>query len=172
MKRERAVSYWLMPSRESAAPYEQVIAGLAMQQGVAAFAPHLTLGTLRSASAQVHSMLRRMQAVKLEPDTIDGSAAFTMSLFVRFRPSESLQPMRTVIETSSDFRSGRPFDPHISLCYGAPPIGARASQSVTALLNASVMFDRIIAMSVELPITCHADLEAWRLLDTIKLKTA
>ncbi|MCR9269886.1 MAG: 2'-5' RNA ligase family protein [Hyphomonadaceae bacterium] len=169
MKRERAVSYWLVPSRESAAPFEQVIAGLTTQQGVAAFAPHLTLGTLTVASTDAAMMLRQMQELALEPVSIDGTEAFTTSLFVRFRPSKALQRMRAVIETSPAFRRGRDFDPHISLCYGAAPIGARASQKVKDLLSAPVIFDHIVAMSVELPITCHADLHVWRPLETFFL---
>ena len=169
MTRERAVTYWLLPRSEDAARYKAVIQNLAGASGGRVFEPHLTLGTLHERASNLSSVISNLKALTLSPLEIDGTDVFTTSLFLRFKPSDAVLAARSAFETLDGFRSGRTFDPHISLHYGAPPRDARARSDVQQLLKAQVTFDRLVAVSVELPITRLEDLDAWRVLDSFEL---
>ena len=87
---------------------------------------------------------------------------------MRFEPSAVLLTARRVMERLPGFRRGRTFDPHISLCYGPPPDGARALNSVKDLLAKPVRFDKLAAVNISLPVESHADVEAWTVAETYR----
>ena len=161
--REQAVSYWCLPCEADAARYAAIIDALALAQGAAAFAPHLTLATFSSPGDDFTDILAALQGLVLEPLEIDGTEVFTTSLFVRFRASDALLAARRLMEALPGFRPGRAFDPHISLCYGPPPDLTPLRPALQALLARPVRFDRLTAMNITLPVETHADVAAWRM---------
>ena len=165
MSRTRVVSYWLMPTPKDAKRFQAVIDKLTDETRTISFAPHLTLGSLDDRTEDVTKVMNTTGAFALEPIQVDGSNVFTTSLFVRFQITQPILAMRSKFEAMEDFRPGRAFDPHISLHYGEPPEGAASRSFVLDLLERPVTFDRLRAVSVELPITQSEDLKSWQVFD-------
>ena len=165
--RKRIVSVWCLPCAEDERRYADVISSLTAMSGTPMFLPHLTLGSLKH-----HSDLTGLvkEAFSLEPIEIDGNTVFTTSLFVRFRISDPLRRTRQKLEGHRAFRPGRAFDPHLSLHYGAAPLGAMDSQKVTALLDHRVRFDRLAMIEMDVPIEDQSAIQAWRTLEIIGLE--
>jgi len=172
MRRDRAVSYWLLPCKPDAARYKQTIERLTSETGGQEFKPHITLGTLHAAEPDLTSTLTTLKAMTLRPTEIGATAVFTTSLFVRFSPTRDLLNARAEFERLPGFRQGRMFDPHISLHYGPPPKGSMRWPEVRALLDRPVLFDRLVAVAIELPITRAEHLETWVELETLELSTS
>ncbi len=166
------VSYWCMPCAEDAATYAAVIRTLAAAQGAPLFAPHLTLGTLAEAAEDVAGALSALAGLRLRPVGVDGTAAFTTSLFVRFEATAGLLAARRLLEDMDGFMPGRPFDPHISLCYGPPPARKAMDRDIAALLAAPVRFDRLVAMTIGDRVETHDDVAAWRVRQTLAIPDA
>tara|TARA_R110002051_G_scaffold76014_1_gene138943 strand:+ start:222 stop:716 length:495 start_codon:yes stop_codon:yes gene_type:complete len=163
------VTYWCTPCAEDAARYRAVIKALALAQGAPAYQAHLTLGTLERAASDLSEVVAALRGLVLEPAGIGETDVFTKSLFVRFEASDTLLAARRQLETLQGFRPGRAFDPHISLCYGAPPEGSAARRDVQDLLSKPVRFDRLIAVNITLPIETYADVMAWTVAETFEI---
>ncbi len=169
MSRARVVSYWLMPTPADTERFRAVIDRLTDETGTISFAPHLTLGSAYDQIDDLSSILSTTGSFALDPLDIDGTDAFTASLFIRFHATQAILALRAKFETMEKFRPGRDFDPHISLHYGEPPEGAASRSMVRNLLDQAVTFDRLRAVSVELPITQSEDLKSWQVLDEFSL---
>lgn len=164
-QREPAVTYWCLPCREDAARYQAVIEALTAEQRAPLFAPHLTLATFHEAPADVSAVADALKGLVLQPMEIAGTDAFTKALFVRFERTEALIAARRMMKALPGFRSGRPFDPHLSLCYGIPPAGAIERADVHALLDQPVRFDRLVSVPIEIPVASQADIAEWHTED-------
>lgn len=160
------MTYWCTPCSEDAARYSAVIKSLALAQGAPIYQAHLTLGTLERGASGLNDVIAALRGLVLEPTGIGETDVFTKSLFVQFEASNALLAARRQLEKLEGFRQGRPFDPHISLCYGAPPEGSAARRDVQDLLRRPVRFDRLIAVNITLPVESHADVMAWTVAGT------
>ena len=169
MSRARVVSYWLMLAPSDAKRFQAVIDKLTDETGTISFAPHLTLGSFNDRIDHVSSVVNTTAPFELEPMQVDGTDMFTTSLFVRFHIRQPVLTLRSKFEAMEQFRPGRAFDPHISLHYGEPPEGAASRSLVLDLLERPVTFDRLRAVSVDLPITQSEDLKSWQVLDEFSL---
>ena len=163
------VSYWCVPCTEDAARFSPVIAGLAAAQGAPVFQAHMTLGTLERADKGVAGVADALKGLTLMPVEIGRTDLFTMSLFVRLAPSEALLAARAELEQLPGFRPGRKFDPHISLCYGAPPDGHGLDREIEALLDAPVRFGGLAGINASLPVETHDDVASWTVAETYRL---
>ena len=153
--------FWLVPDPEHALRFQAVVDALAAAQGAPSFRPHITLGAVRGAQADIAGVLEGLPPLTLSPVEVDATERFTMSLFVRFERTDALMSARTAMEELPGFRAGRAFDPHISLCYGASPNRVKMAADIRALLRAPVRFDRMIAMRIPLPVDSYDDIRKW-----------
>jgi hypothetical protein len=103
-----------------------------------------------------------LSGLSLDPVGIDGTEAFTTSLFVRFAATPALLTARERMARMPGSQAGRTFDPHVSLCYGPPP-GSHNPEDVQALLRRPVRFDRLAAVRVTLPVSTHKQVAKWRI---------
>lgn len=154
--------FWLVPCAADEARFSRVIKALAGPRDAAIFTPHMTLGAVRGAVPDLGDVLGTLSTLTLSPLEIDKTDAFTMSLFVRFQSSPQLLDARQQFERLSGFRLGRAFDPHISLMYGAPEERDALTVDASPLLSAPVVFDRLVAMHIPLPVETQADIRKWR----------
>ena len=157
-----------MPDGIEAKPYQSIIGRLASLQNAPEFRPHLAIGSVRSpidldAFAQGNSSIS-LNAVKIEAEPV-----FTRSLVISFDKTDALMNLRSQIESLPDFTSNRPFNPHISLCYGEPPRGASEFPDVHQLLGKSVTFTRLAQMEIKLPVNCYDAVSAWRERSSVSL---
>ena len=160
-KREEIIAYWLVPTAEHKARFQCVVDALADQQGAPRFDPHLSFGSFTDTEPDLDGVLQLLSGLELSPTEIAQSPSFTMSLFLRFKPTEQILRARAALETRPGFRTSRDFDPHISLCYGAPENRDALQDEIQALLDQPVQFDRLIATNITLPVETHADVELW-----------
>ena len=107
-------------------------------------------------------MLQLLCGLELRPTEVAETASFTMSLFVRFDPTEQLLGARSALEACPGFRTSRDFDPHISLCYGAPSDRDALQDEIDALLEQPVLFDRLVATDISLPVETYDDIKLWK----------
>lgn len=156
------VIFWLVPCPQDAARFSHLIEALAKPRGAAIFQPHLTLGAVRGGMPDVSPIVSALTGLELLPLEIAETDSFTMSLFVRFRPSAKLMAGRTALENLPGFRPGRDFDPHISLCYGAPTTRDVFEDQLQALLQRPIVFNQLVAMHVPLPVETQDDIRKWR----------
>ncbi len=161
-KREEIIAYWLVPSVDHAARFQKVIDQLADQQGVVRFHPHLSFGSFNESEPDLREVLELLRGLELQPIEVAHSPSFTMSLFVRFEPTQQLLRARSALEACSGFRTSRDFDPHISLCYGTPKDRDALQNEINALLSQPVLFDRLVATDISLPVETYADIELWK----------
>lgn len=156
------ISCWCLPCPADSKRFSAVIEALGAAQGAPVFEPHLTLGSL-VAPSDLSEIAKRLSGLSLDPVGLDGTEAFTTSLFVRFAPAQGLIEAREHLTRMPGSLAGRTFDPHVSLCYGPPPAGSRSRQDVQALLRSPLRFDRLAAVPVTLPVSTHQQVEAWRI---------
>ncbi|GAB5454917.1 MAG: hypothetical protein Hens2KO_11460 [Henriciella sp.] len=161
-EREQTIAYWLVPSAGDAMRFQRVIDALAKQQGAPRFRPHLSFGSFADKEPDLSGVLKILTGLELQPKEIDASPSFTMSLFVRFEPSDQLLRARRALEACPGFRTSRTFDPHISLCYGAPDDKVPLKEEMNALLRGPVQFDQLVATDITLPVETYADIRLWK----------
>lgn len=169
MTAERITYFWCVPSSGDAARLQVVIDALAEAQGAPRYMPHLSLASISGPVPDLSEVLRNLQALRLQPNEIDESDAFTMSLILRVERHPALLRARHAFETAPGFRSSRSFDPHLSLCYGPPPRGAAQSDGVQDLLKKPLTFDRLVTVDIPASVTTYDDIRAWKILETIPL---
>jgi hypothetical protein len=155
-------SYWCLPCAADSARFAAVIRQLAEAQGAPVFEPHLTLGSLSEAS-DMAGITESLSGLSLDPVGIDGTEAFTTSLFVRFAATPALLKARERMARLPGGQAGRTFDPHVSLCYGPPPPASHNWEDVQALLNSPLRFDRLASVRVTLPVSTHQQVKEWRI---------
>ena len=161
-KREQIIAYWLVPASVHTERFQHVVDRLAEQQSAPRFHPHLSFGSFEKDEPDLSEVLGLLSGLELRPIEVDQSPSFTMSLFVRFEPSEQLLRARSALEACPGFRTSRDFDPHISLCYGAPIDRAALQKEIDELLRAPVLFDRLMATDITLPVESYDDIELWK----------
>ncbi len=169
MTRQKLTTIWLVPSDADHARIRQTTDKLADAQRGARFQPHMTLGSLQSFEPDLNSMFGSAQALDLTPIEIDRTELFTMSLFVRFELSAKLADLRAALEAVPGFRASRTFDPHVSLCYGAPPELPEIDALYSGILDRPIRFNRIWATEIEVPVETYADIRMWRKRTSIEL---
>lgn len=161
-KREQIIAYWLVPSADHTARFQSVVDKLAEQQDAPRFHPHLSFGSFAETEPDLTEVIGILRGLELRPVEIAQSPSFTMSLFVRFEPSEQLLQARSTLKAIPGFRTSRDFDPHISLCYGAPINRDALQDEINALLDQPVRFDRLVATEISLPVENYDDIKLWK----------
>lgn len=160
-KRQEIIAYWLVPSSHHTKRFQRVIDALSEQQGAPKFHPHLSFGSFVDDEPDLGEVLPLLRGLELRPTEVADSPSFTMSLFVRFEATEQLLNARAALGARPGFRTSRDFDPHISLCYGAPENRDALQDEIQALLDQPVQFDRLIATNITLPVESHVDIKLW-----------
>lgn len=160
--RDTIIAYWLLPALDHAARFQRVVDKLADQQCGVRFLPHLSFGSFLDNKPDLSGVLQLLCGLELRPTEVAETASFTMSLFVRFEPTEQLLQARCALEACPGFRTSRDFDPHISLCYGAPVNKGAIQREINALLDQPVLFDRLVATEISLPVESYDDIKLWQ----------
>ena len=161
MTRERRQLIWLGPSAADAARFQAIIDDLAQKQDAPRFSPHMTLASFEAQVPDIEPALEILKGLQLNPAGIGQSEVFTQSLFLRVEANEALLQARAYFKSCPGFRAGRVFDPHLSLCYGTPPVGAAEMPSVNALLDTPVHFDCLKIVEIKMPVDSYDAIRAW-----------
>ena len=164
----RVFSVWLGPMGQHAESYTQVISTLSGELGTPAFLPHLTIGSTET-KVDLEVLAAGVSPIVATPVSLQTEPVFTRSLVVQFELSLHLKALRSRLETLPGFKSKRPFDPHISLCYGTPPSGVASRPEIAELLRHPVRFDTLRLIELSLPVETHDDVRNWREVASVSL---
>lgn len=169
MSGDLAVSYWVLPAPADEARLQAIIDALTQAQNAPRFLPHMTLGTLAQRVSDLSSVLKHLPEFSVTPSDVCQTEHFTKALYLRFDVKPGLRAARAAFEALPGFIKGRAFDPHLSLCYGTPPIGASSSPAVEALRDRPIRFNRLAAVQITRPVLSHDQVRAWNVLDRFPL---
>ena len=164
----KVYSIWLIPEPDAAKLYQAIIEHLAAMQVAPVFEPHLSMGTV-GVPLDLSILAENIGPITGIAETIITENDFTRSLLVKIQKSAGIEALRSRIEAMPEFQSSRPFDPHISLCYGPPPHAASELPELSALIGRSVLFTRIVQMEVTLPVNSYDAVRQWRKVDSVRL---
>ena len=162
MTLDRRQLIWLGPSAADASRFQSIIDHLAQLQEAPRFSPHMTLASFEGQVPDLAPALEVLEGLRLTPAGIGQSDVFTQSLFLRVDANEALLQARAYFQSCPGFRAGREFDPHLSLCYGAPPMGAAELSTVKALLDDPIHFDRLKIVEIQMPVDSYDAIRAWK----------
>ena len=160
------LSYWVVPCAEDTARYFDVIARLAKARNAPVFAPHVSLASIEGEQPDLSPCLELLCGLEVQPLEIGMTDAFTMSLFVRVERHPALLKACDFMLNQPGGKTSRDFDPHLSLCYGAPPEGAADWDAVRALLDQPVRFNALHAAQIPPIVETDEDVRSWNALQT------
>ena len=161
----RVFSVWLIPQSEDYQRLMDAMRTIADRLNTPVFRPHLTIGSVKT-EFEIESYFSKVSIPPQLPKEIDGEDVFTRSFFLRFIASPELKEIRSLLEAHPDAYIGRPFDPHISLCYGPPPDDALSVAQKAALISKPVTFDRIELTEISIPVETYEDVLKWKTVET------
>ncbi len=166
MSSTRRLSYWVVPCADDTARFFDVVSRLARVRNAPVFSPHMSLISIEGEQPDLSSCLDLLRGLEVQPVEIGMTDAFTMSLFVRMEPHPALLEAREFLLNQPRAKSSRDFDPHLSLCYGAPPEGAADWDQVRALLDQPVRFDALRSVVIPPIVETDEDVRRWREVQT------
>lgn len=170
--RQTQLAYWLIPAQAERVLFSSIIEILAQELDAPVFEPHLTLYTTAQGHTVAKKRLRELEAqsFSLSIREVQFSAAFTKTLFVRFRPSATLNHLVARMQRGAGDPLKMIADPHLSLCYKKLP--ARSKREIAAAIElplGKVVFDSLKLVVSPVPIRSADEIKAWRVLTRKKL---
>lgn len=170
------VSFWLIPSQEDRAFFQEIIDTLSQEYDAPVFTPHVTIysgeyESDESPPALLERAIQGVQQVSLKVAQLLYSDEFTKTLFVQFHSSEILSKISEVIESSSKKPSGYTLNPHLSLIY--KQMSAETKKKLVnslSLPKTEVLFDEVTAISSSERVQRREDVESWKVIFTKKLQ--
>ena len=172
--KKRVIVYWLIPAQPERELFRRIIRILAQELKAPPFEPHLTLFATENNLRSVDEVRARMkmEPIRLKLAGIYYSAAYTKTLFARFRQSEQLNALAARLQSSIGKRAARIADPHLSLCYKR--LGVATKREIAKMLRLplrDVLFDAVYAARCASPTRTAADVEAWEILARMKMSS-
>ncbi len=170
------VSFWLIPSEEDRAFFQEIIETLAREYDAPAFTPHVTIYSGEYAPDEVPAELiekatQGVQSFSLRVDKVLYTEEFTKTLFVQFHPSAILSQISQSLLSSSRKPSDYALNPHLSLIYKqmSEEIKKNLATSIN-LPKSEVFFNEVQAISTSESVEKREDVESWKVICTNKLK--
>ena len=170
------VSYWLIPSQEDRAFFQDMIDTLAREYDAPSFTPHVTIYSGDSAPDESPDQLiaQAIQGVRpfsLKSDRILYSQEFTKTLFVQFQPNSTLSQISQSLQSSSKNPSDYTLNPHLSLIY--KQMSEETKENLTnslTLPKSEVLFDQVMAISSPERTQTREDVESWNVICVMKFQ--
>jgi 2'-5' RNA ligase len=168
------LAYWLIPAEPALSYFQSLIRDLSSQFDAAQFEPHLTLYVTEVGKDDPASVLEKalagFQPLRLAVTGIDYSAEFTKTLFVQFRPDETLPKLSAKLRSTSVLQCEYQLNPHLSLIYKtmSPETKMQIANSL-CLPFTEVEFDSVKAVVSPAKIETSEDVNSWRVVATRRL---
>mgnify|MGYP004474441731 CR=1 FL=1 len=170
------VSYWLIPSQEDRAFFQDIIDTLAREYDAPSFTPHVTIYSGDSAANEspdelIKQAIQGVQPFSLRSDRILYSQEFTKTLFVQFQPNSILSQISQSLQSSSKNSSDYALNPHLSLIY--KQMSEETQKDLTTSLTlpkSEVVFDEVMAISSPERTQTRDDVESWQVICVRKLQ--
>lgn len=169
------VSFWLIPSEEDRAYFQEIIDTLAREYDAPTFTPHVTIyfGEYMAdeyVAELVEEAIRGVPGFSLKVDKVLYTDEYTKSLFVQFHPSSILSQISETLRSSSEKPSDYSLNPHLSLIY--QHLSEATKEKLIrnlSLPKSEVLFDSVQAISASETTQRREDVESWQVIYTRKL---
>jgi 2'-5' RNA ligase len=163
------LTYWLIPAEPARSHFRSLIQNLARRFDAPVFEPHVTLCVTEPGNEDPAEVLREtfrnINPPSLFITTINYSDEFTKTLFVEFRPDESLVSLNEKLRACSASQPEYQLNPHLSLIYKTMSRETKMELANSLRLPFDeVRFDSAKALISPARIEARADVEAWRVV--------
>ena len=169
------LTYWLIPAEPARSHFASLIGNLAARFDAPVFEPHVTIYTAplgnENAAGLLDRVLTNRGTYRLLVSGVDYADEFTKTVFVQFQPDEALTQLSADLRQASTMKSDEDINPHLSLIYKTLPRETKdeIARSVSMPFD-EVRFDSAKAVISPADIKSRADVEAWRVVATQRLK--
>lgn len=166
------LSFWLIPSQEDLAYFQEIIDTLAQEYDAPTFTPHVTIysGEYRldaSLESIIEQAIQGIKSISLNVDKLLYTQEFTKSLFVQFQQSSTLSQISEAIGISAQIPREFTLNPHLSLIYQhlTEDIKKKLITKIS-LQKSEVFFNEVRVISTHSKVETREDVEAWQLICT------
>ena len=169
------VSFWLIPSDEDRAYFQEIINTLAQEYDAPSFTPHVTIysgeyATEESPTALIEKAIQEVQSFSLKIDKLLYTDEYTKSFFVQFHPSSILSQISETLRNSSQMPSEFALNPHLSLIYKhLNEVIKQGLMTRLSLPKSEVLFDEVQVIVTSDKVQDREDVESWKIIYTTKL---
>lgn len=171
------VSFWLVPSEEDRAFFQEMINALAREHDAPRFVPHVTIYSGERSSDDnpreiIISSTQALRSITLEVDTVLYTEQFTKTLYVQFHPSTLLRSLSEQMKSLSAKPSEYVLNPHLSLMY--KDMSADEKQRIAASIHmprAEVSFSEVWAIASRGHTQTPKDVRRWDVVCRLPLCT-
>lgn len=164
------VSFWLIPSEEQKAFFEEIITTLAQEYKAPVFTPHVTIYSGEYTSDEspaelIKTATQDIQGFSLNVDQLLYTDQFTKTLFVQFHQSSILTQLSQTLRSQSKYPSNFTLNPHLSLIYQylSEDIKKNLVDSIR-LPSSEVFFNEVRAISTSEKTQNREDVESWKVI--------
>ncbi|NET59419.1 MAG: cyclic phosphodiesterase-like protein [Symploca sp. SIO2E6] len=170
------VSFWLIPSEEDRAFFQNMIDSLAQEYDAPSFTPHVTIYSGEYTSDDnpielIEQSIKEVKSFSLRVAKLRYTEEFTKTLFVEFLPCAILTQISESLRSSSSKPSNYILNPHLSLIYRRMDETIKKNLTNSLSLNKSeVFFNEVRAISTPALIQAKEDVENWQTICTRKLQ--
>lgn len=157
-------SICLIPDGPVLQRLDALIADYARRTGRAPFGAHLTLasGEHEASGDALRALAGLHGPITLARNGLLRSDLFTRAYALRFTPTPALERLRSDCATLIGKESTLPFEPHVSLTYGAPPPDLAVLDAIAAAFEAPILFDALQVIEAPAMLTEQAHVLVWR----------
>ncbi len=169
------VAFWLIPSEEDKAFFQEIIDTLAQEYAAPTFTPHVTIyvgeyAPDESLAEIIEKATDSVQSFSLKVDQLLYTEELTKTVFVQFHPNEIISNISNAIRSSSKKQSNFELNPHLSLIY--QHLSEETKKNLVASISMSkseVFFDEVQALSTGEKMQKPEDIESCEVIYTKKL---
>ncbi len=162
------VVFWLIPSEEDRAFFQEIIDTLAQEYDAPTFTPHVTIYSREytpdeSLSELIENATQGIQKFNLSVDKLLYTDEFTKTLFVQFHTNRLLTKISETLKNSSKKSSQFNLNPHLSLIYKEMNEETKINLTTSlAWKKSEVCFDEVRAISTPERVKTREDVESWK----------
>ncbi|HEY9614092.1 cyclic phosphodiesterase-like protein [Allocoleopsis sp.] len=170
------ISFWLIPSEEDRAFFQEIVDTLAQEYDAPVFTPHVTIYSGECTPEESPSKLLEqatlgVQSFSLKVDKLLYTDEFTKTLFVQFYPNSLLSQISETLSSRSNNPSEYELNPHLSLIYKY--LSEEIKQELITKLSlpkSDVFFNEVRAISAGNTVKGWEDVESWGVICIRKLQ--
>lgn len=170
------VSFWLIPSEEDRAFFQDIIDNLAQEYDAPVFTPHVTIYSgeytpEESPAELLENAIQGIQSFSLRVDKLLYTDQFTKTLFVQFYQNPILTQISQTIHNCSKHASEFALNPHLSLIYQYLTEEIKKNLiTQLSLPKSEVFFNEVRAIYTRNQVKGWEDVVNWEVIDIRKLQ--
>jgi hypothetical protein len=170
------VSFWLIPSDEDRAFFQEIIDTLSQEHDAPTFTPHVTIysgeyAPDESPAELLETATQGVERFSLRVDQLLYTDEYTKTLFVQFHPNSFLSKISETLRSHSRTPSDFGLNPHLSLIYKRMSEETKKNLVTSlSLPKSEVFFDEVSAILASERVQEREDVESWKVISTRKLQ--